>query len=146
MTSSVAAASGAPVPIWRRAFDWWLVQVKHMLPPTIFFFFGFNLILFTRWMTLKSTAFRSPISPRRSPRCWSARRCWWLTLRFMSRFDGAPLIQPILFKSTIYWLWVFVFRSPKVFPFLRDGSARRRLPRPLVAQFSWPRSWRSRSG
>jgi hypothetical protein len=22
---------------WRRAFDWWLVQVKHALPPTIFF-------------------------------------------------------------------------------------------------------------
>ena len=25
-------------------------------------------------------------------------------LRFMRRFDGAPLIQPILFKSAIYWL------------------------------------------
>jgi hypothetical protein len=37
----------------RRAFDWWLAQVKHVLPPTIFFFVGFNLILFTRWMTLQ---------------------------------------------------------------------------------------------
>jgi hypothetical protein len=23
----------------------------------------------------------------------------------MRRFDGAPMIQPILFKSAIYWLW-----------------------------------------
>jgi hypothetical protein len=38
---------------WRRAFDWWLVQVKHALPPTIFFMVGFNLIPFTRWMTLQ---------------------------------------------------------------------------------------------
>ena len=53
MTLSVSAASGAPPPLWRRAFDWWLVQIKHVLPPTIFFFFGFNLILFTRWMTLE---------------------------------------------------------------------------------------------
>ena len=53
MKSSVTAVSGLPAPLWRRAFDWWLVQVKHVLPPTIFFFFGFNLILFTRWMTLQ---------------------------------------------------------------------------------------------
>ena len=29
----------------RRAFDWWLAQLQHVLPPTIFFFIGFNLIL-----------------------------------------------------------------------------------------------------
>ena len=31
-------------------------------------------------------------------------------LPFMHHFDGAPLIQPILFKSAIYWVCVFVFR------------------------------------
>jgi hypothetical protein len=31
------------VPFLRRAFEWWLAQVKHMLPPTFFFFVGFNL-------------------------------------------------------------------------------------------------------
>ena len=29
-------------------------------------------------------------------------------LPFMRRFDGAPMIQPILFKSAIYWLCVLV--------------------------------------
>jgi hypothetical protein len=53
MTASVPAGPAQRAPVWRRAFDWWLVQVKHVLPPTIFFFFGFNLILFTRWMTLQ---------------------------------------------------------------------------------------------
>ena len=78
MTLSAAPAPGAPTPLWRRAFDWWLVQVKHVLPPTIFFFFGFNLILFTRWMTLQEHGFRSRTSSaRRSPRCLSERQCWW---------------------------------------------------------------------
>ena len=61
-------------------------------------------------------------------------------LRFMRRFDGAPLIQPIVFKSTIYWLCVFVFRLAEgLFKFLRDGGALGDFPSFLVAQFSWPR-------
>jgi len=61
-------------------------------------------------------------------------------LRFMRRFDGAPLIQPIVFKSAIYWLCVFVFRLAEgLFKFLRDGGAPGDFPNVLVAQFSWPR-------
>jgi len=45
------AAGSHDVVRSRRPFDWWLVQVRHVLPPTIFFL-GFNLILFARWMTL----------------------------------------------------------------------------------------------
>ena len=31
-------------------------------------------------------------------------------LPFMRRFDGAPMIQPILFNSAIYWLCVLIVR------------------------------------
>ena len=37
-----ALAASAPAPFLRRAFDWWLAQVKHVLPPTIFFFVNQN--------------------------------------------------------------------------------------------------------
>src|SRR4249919_2980050 len=58
----------------------------------------------------------------------------------MRRFDGAPLIQPILFKSAIYWLVVFVFRIAEgLFHFLREGGALGDFPDFVVAQFSWPR-------
>jgi hypothetical protein len=33
----------------------------------------------------------------------------------MRRFDGAPLIQPILFKSAIYWLCVLIVRLAEEF-------------------------------
>jgi len=142
MTSSVPAGAAAPTPFWRRAFDWWLVQVKHVLPPTIFFFFGFNLILFTRWMTLQEVGI--PIT-----NFFAASLLALLVgkavlvvdnLPFMRRFDGAPLIQPILFKSSIYWVCVFVLRLAEgLYHFLHDGGALVDFPHFLVAQFSWPR-------
>ena len=33
----------------------------------------------------------------------------------MRRFDGAPMIQPILFKSAIYWLCVLIVRLAEEF-------------------------------
>lgn len=30
---------------------------------------------------------------------------------FMRRFDGAPLIQPILFKTVVYWAFVFAYAA-----------------------------------
>src|SRR6266545_2463987 len=51
--SQPALAASAPAPLLRRAFDWWIAQVKHALPPTIFFFVGFNLILWTKRLILE---------------------------------------------------------------------------------------------
>ena len=36
----------------RRAFDWWVAQMKRALPATIFFFVGINLILWTKLLIL----------------------------------------------------------------------------------------------
>ncbi len=131
MTPSVPTASRAQAPLWRRAFDWWLAQVKYMLPPTIFFFFGFNLILFTRWMTLQEYGipFTNFFAASLAALLVGKAVLVVDNLRFMRRFDGAPLIQPILFKSTIYWLCVFVFRLAEgLLHFLGDGGGSRRFP------------------
>jgi hypothetical protein len=142
MTSSVPAASEAPAPVWRRAFNWWLAQVKHVLPPTIFFFIGFNLILFTRWMALQEHGipFTNFFAATLAALLVGKAVLVVDNLPFMHRFDGAPLIQPILFKSAIYWLFVFVIRIAEgLFHFLREGGALAAFPDFLVAQFSWPR-------
>jgi hypothetical protein len=39
MSQSIPVAS-APTLFVRRAFDWWVAQVKHALLPTVFFFVG----------------------------------------------------------------------------------------------------------
>jgi hypothetical protein len=142
MTSSVPAVSGESSPLWRRAFDWWLAQVKHALPPTIFFLFGFNLILFTVWTTLD--VYGIPLTNFLAA-TFTALLVGKVVLvvdnlRFMRRFDGAPLIQPILFKSSIYWLCVFVFRLVEgLFHFVSEGGAVGDFPSYLITHFSWSR-------
>ena len=51
--SQPVIATSVPTPFGVAAFDWWLAQVKHALPPTIFFFVGFNLILWTKRLILE---------------------------------------------------------------------------------------------
>ena len=51
--SQPAIAASTPTALLRRAVNWWLAQVKHALPPTIFFFVGFNLILWTKRLILQ---------------------------------------------------------------------------------------------
>jgi hypothetical protein len=141
MTLSAHAATETPAPFWRRAFEWWLVQMKNVLPPTVFFFFGFILILFTRWMTLEEhgVPFNNFFAATLLALLVGKAVLVVDNLRFMRRFDGAPLIQPILFKSAIYWLCVFVIRIAEgLLHFLRDGGALGDFPDFLVAQFSWP--------
>jgi hypothetical protein len=137
-----AATAAPPTPLWRRAFDWWLAQVRHMLPAVIFFFIGFNLILFTRWMTLQEHGipFTNFFAATLAALLVGKAVLVVDNLPFMRRFDGAPLIQPILFKSAIYWAFVFAFRIVEgLLHFVREGGAVGDFPTHLLAQFSWPR-------
>jgi hypothetical protein len=51
--SEPAIAASTPTTLLRRVVYWWLAQVRHALPPTIFFFIGFNLILWTKRLILQ---------------------------------------------------------------------------------------------
>ena len=112
MNRSTFAPPASP-PFLGQAFDWWLEQVKHALPPTIFFFVGFNVILWTKRLILEEHGvefsggfFTATLA------ALLVGKAVLLTdnLPFMRRFDGAPMIQPILFKSAIYWLCVLIVR------------------------------------
>lgn len=59
---------------------------------------------------------------------------------FMRRFDGAPMIQPILFKSPIYWLCVLIVRlAERLVHFLAAGGAIADFPEHIVQDLCWPR-------
>ena len=36
--SQPATVASTPTPLLRRVVTWWLAQVRHALPPTIFFY------------------------------------------------------------------------------------------------------------
>src|SRR2546429_2619453 len=131
--SQPALAASAPAPFLRRAFDWWIAQVKHALPPTIFFFVGFNLILWTKRLILEEhgVEFSGFLTATLAALLVGKALLVTDNLPFMRRFDGAPMIQPILFKSSIYWLCVLMVRlAERLVPFLLAGGG--------VADFSPP--------
>lgn len=138
--SQPAIAASAPMPFWRRAFDWWLAQVKHALPPTIFFFVGFNLILWTKRQILAEQGLEFSGFFIATAAALLIGKAVLVTdnLPFMRRFDGSPLIQPILFKSAIYWLCVLIVRLAEgLIHFLAAGGAISDFPTHLVERFSW---------
>ncbi len=135
-------ASSAQTPFLRRAFDWWLAQVKHALPPTIFFFVGFNLILWTKRLILEEHGVEFSGLFTATVAALVVGKAVLITdkLPLMRRFDGAPMIQPILFKSAIYWLCVLIVRlAERLVHFLAAGGAIAGFPEHLVQDFSWPR-------
>jgi hypothetical protein len=124
--SQPAIAASTPALLLRRAVTWWLAQVKHALPPTIFFFVGFNLILWTKRLILQEHGIEFSGFFTALVAALLIGKAVLVTdnLPFMRRFDGAPLIQPILFKSAVYWLCVLIVRLAEEFvDFVAAGGA-----------------------
>jgi hypothetical protein len=141
MSQPVIAAS-APMPFPRRALDWCIAQVKHALPPTIFFFIGFNLILWTKRMILEEHGIDFSGFFTATVAALLVGKAVLVTdnLPFMRRYDGAPMIRPILFKSAIYWLCVLLVRLAEAhLHFLAGGGATADFPSFLAERFSWSR-------
>ncbi len=140
--SQPAIAASTPTPLLRRAVTWWLAQVKHALPPTIFFFVGFNLILWTKRLILQEHGVEFSGFFTAIVAALLVGKAVLVTdnLPFMRRFDGAPMIQPILFKSAIYWLCVLIVRLAEEFVhFVASGGAIADFGDHLVNHFSLAR-------
>ena len=138
----IAVPTGAKPPFWRRALAWYIEEMKHILPPTIFFFIGFNLIVWTKRMILREHDIDFSGFIAASLAALLVGKAVVVTdhMPFMRRFDGAPLLQPILFKAAIYWVCVFVVRLGEgLLHFLREGGALADFPNHLTDVFSWPR-------
>src|SRR3954449_2884701 len=140
--SQPAITSATPTGLVRRAFNWWLAQVKHALPPTIFFLVGFNLILWTKRLILQEHGIEFSGFFTALVAALLIGKAVLVTdnLPLMRRFDGAPIIQPILFKSAIYWGCVFMVRIAEgLVHFLWAGGSLADFPAHLIEHFSWAR-------
>ena len=95
LMSESAGTVSMPRALVRRAFIWWLGQVKHALPPTIFFFIGFNLILWTKRLILQEHGIEFSGFFTALVAALLIGKAVLVTdnLPFMRHFDGAPLIQ-----------------------------------------------------
>ena len=117
-------------------------EFREMLPPTLFFFVGFNLILFTKRLILEDyliqyigflVATTSALVVGKSVLVANA-------MPFLRRFDNAPLVYPVFFKALVYTLFVFVARLLEALVhYLIQGGALSggRYVEHLVGTFSW---------
>jgi hypothetical protein len=90
---------------------------QEVLPPTLFFLFSFNLIVFTTnllihdyWFKLSSFVLATTTALVVGKAVLVANH-----IRLIDRFRGAPLIQPIFYKTLFYTLVVFLVRLAERF-------------------------------
>ena len=108
----LAGGANLDLTLLRRVGACIMHELRGALPPTIFFFVGFNFIVLTTNLLVADYAVavsnfmlvtvaalvvgKAVITANAMP--------------FLKLFDRAPLIQPILFKTTIYWIATFLAR------------------------------------
>ncbi len=96
----------------RRAGAFMLHEFLEILPPTIFFFIGFNLIVLTTNLLLADygASFASFMLATAAALVVGKAVLVANAMRTLRHYDRAPLIRPILFKTVFYWAIVFIAR------------------------------------
>jgi hypothetical protein len=110
----VGSAERAPTSTGfvRRAAAFLLREFLEILPPTIFFIIGFNLIVLTTNLILADygAQFASFMLATAAALIVAKALLVANALPAVRRYDRAPLIRPILFKTIFYSVAVFIAR------------------------------------
>jgi hypothetical protein len=118
-------------------------EFRRVLQPTIFFFIGFNFIVFTTNLLVAdySIAVSSFMLATVAALVVGKAVLVANAMPFLRRYDRAPLIRPILFKTAIYWVIVFIARLLE--RFVHFSVLERKPPGDFIAflitTFSWHR-------
>lgn len=128
---------------WARLKSGLLHEVRAVVPPTVFFFLGFNLILFTKRLFLADylIAYTGFLIATTGALIVGKVVLVADKMPFLNRFDYAPLAYPILFKTVVYTVFVGIARLLELlFEFLSHGGmlGGGRFVRHVLGAFSWP--------
>ena len=136
----MSAAVIASLP--RRFFHGWLRVIRHMLPPTLYFFTAFNLIVFTTNLLAHDYWFNLTGFMLASTTALIVGKVVLVVdkVRIIDKFRGAPLIQPILYKTVFYGVIVTIVRYvEKMLHFIFDARGFDAAAQAAVLDFSWHR-------
>ena len=117
-------------------------ELREIWPPTLFFAVSFNLLVLTINLILADylRSFASFMVATATALVVGKAVLVANALRLLRRFDAAPMIQPILFKTTLYWAVVFLVRFlEKVVEYLFAGGTFAGIPEYLTTHFTWHR-------
>ncbi len=126
----------SPIPVFI------IKEIREALPAIVFFAVGFNLIVLTTQLILDDyeAQFAGFMIATMTALVVGKAVLVAKLLPIMRRFDNAPLIQPILFQSVVYWVVVFVARFlEKLIEYFVHGGRVGEVPDYVAAHFSWHR-------
>ena len=131
-----------PAGVARRIGARLLHEAGEALPPTIFFFVGFNFIVFTTNLLLADYAIAVSSFMLATVAALVVGKAVLVAnaMPYLRRYDRAPLIQPILYKTAFYWVVVFFARLLERFVhFVFEGNPPSDFVSYLITTFSWHR-------
>lgn len=125
-----------------KAYRIWLHEMKLLLPPTIYFFCAFNIIVLTTNLMVRSYVFALTTFMTATALALIVGKAVLVADKFRAihRFKNAPLIKPILYKTVFYGLVVTLFRVvEQLIHFSLDGDGFRVAFNEAIEAFTWRR-------
>src|SRR5262245_3344564 len=120
-----------------------LHELREALVPTIFFFVSFNFIVLTTNLLVAdyAVAVSNFMLATLAALVVGKAVITANAMPFLRLFDRAPLVQPILFKTAVYWVAVFFARLIERFVHFSaiDGNSPSEFGAYLATTFSWHR-------
>ena len=140
--AAIEVSANKTAGVARRIGVWIVHEWLEMLPPTIFFFVGFNFIVLTttllvaQYLVAVSNFMLATLAALVVGKAVLVAN----KMSLLRRYDRAPLIKPILYKTAFYWVVVFLVRLLERFVhFAAEGNSPSDFPSYLVNTFSWHR-------
>jgi hypothetical protein len=115
-------------------------EFKELIPPTIFFAVGFNLVLLTTNLILNQyqVKFSSFLLATTGALIVGKSVLIAQAMPFFRRMDNGPLIRPVLYKTGIFFIAVALVRIlEKLIEFLSHGGTFRGVPQYVATTFNW---------
>ncbi len=131
-----------PAGVARRIGTRLLHEAREALPPTMFFFVGFNFVVLTTNLLVADYLVAVSNFMLATMAALVVGKAVLIAnkMPLLRRYDRAPLIQPILFKTAFYWVIVFFARLLERFVhFAVEGNPPVDFFPHLVTTFSWHR-------
>jgi hypothetical protein len=129
-----------------RVIAFLIKEFRELIPPTLFFLVGFNVIVLTTQLILSGylhdyfTGLANFMIATTSALVVGKAVLVANHMPLLRRYDTAPLIQPILYKTVVYCLLVFLVRLlERVIRYFAEGGTLAGIPDYVTAHFSWDR-------
>jgi hypothetical protein len=125
-----------------RVMTFVIKEFKEIVPPTLFFAAGFNIIVITTQLVLDDyfVQIGSFLIATATALVVGKAVLVANALPFLRRFDRAPLIQPIMFRTSVYFAVVLVVRFlEKIVEYWFGGGTLAAIPEYMAEHFSWHR-------